>query len=299
MIAPGGRTAYLGPTKTARKYFEDLGFTFPIGANDADILMDILSGQGMNKLRPYSVDELVNEWTAYVEKNPATASSDREIDQDLEFHKLADVLVNERGANWLKQMFYVHNISILQQYRNFNGLVLEIFVALFAGCILGLSLSGQTETYQGLFPMPYTLLSPSPNLWLTVQVSLLIGLSIALAAAPAGVKLFSEELPIYWRNVASGHSPLSYYLGKTVSSFYRLTLATLHYSAVLYWLATPILPFSSVFLSHLLTFYGVYGLSSFVSMLVRRENATVKLKVNPSYWQQWLPYSLPYSVVMD
>ena len=52
MIAPGGRTAYLGPTKTARKYFEDLGFTFPIGANDADILMDILSGQGMNKLRP-------------------------------------------------------------------------------------------------------------------------------------------------------------------------------------------------------------------------------------------------------
>lgn len=98
----------------------------------------------------------------------------------------------------MRQVFYNHNLSILQQYRNISELVVEVLVAGFAGLILGLSLNDFVETYKGVFIAPFTLLSSSPNLWLTVQVSLLIGLSIALASAPAGTKIFSEELPVYW-----------------------------------------------------------------------------------------------------
>ena len=104
---------------------------------------------------------------------------------------------------------------------------------------------------------------------------MLVGVAVSLAAAPAGTKVFSEELDVYWRYTASGHSTLAYYLGKTISSFPRILLAGLHFSAVLYYLASPVVPFGVLFGVIGLFFFGVYGLCSFVSMLVRRENATL------------------------
>lgn len=39
MIVQGGKTAYFGPANQAKTYFEEWGFEFIKGGNDADILM--------------------------------------------------------------------------------------------------------------------------------------------------------------------------------------------------------------------------------------------------------------------
>ena len=46
LIAPGGRTAYMGPRSEVIPYFESIGFYFDPKNNPADVLMDILSGKG-------------------------------------------------------------------------------------------------------------------------------------------------------------------------------------------------------------------------------------------------------------
>ncbi|KAI8910117.1 P-loop containing nucleoside triphosphate hydrolase protein [Gorgonomyces haynaldii] len=272
MLAPGGRTAYMGPTSGAREYFERLGFEFPVGSNDADVLMDILSGQGNNPSKgKVSADDLVKQWAENRTNTPTHISK---ADEEL-FHSMSPVLIKERGANLFWQTLYCHNLSLLQQYRTISGLALELFVATFAGLLMGASMSGASEVYQGVLIPPYTLLSSAPRLDLVILISLLTGLAVALAAAPAGVKVFSEELPIYWRNAASGHSPLAYYIGKTAATLYRIILGALHFTGVLFWMASPITTFRDHYVMIFLMFWGVYGLASFVTMIVRRENATL------------------------
>jgi len=272
MIAPGGRTAYLGPTADARAYFENLGFEFPTGSNDADILMDILSGQGDNPEKKMSSEDIANVW---VEKNVDHESLALE-NNDEEFHQVAPLLAKERGASFMKQLWYSHNLSIIQQIRNASGIVLEIAIGLLAGFVMGLSMASYDGIlYQGLLKAPLTLLSPSPVIWLVPQVAFLFGLAIALSAAAAGVKVFSEEVHVYWRYTASGHNTLAYYLGKTISSFYRIVLASLHFSGIYYVLAIPVTSFLGYFWLFTLMYFGVYGMSTCVAMLVRRENAAL------------------------
>ncbi len=47
LLAPGGVTAYLGPQKEAVPHFKEMGFAFDPYTNQADQLMDILSGKGV------------------------------------------------------------------------------------------------------------------------------------------------------------------------------------------------------------------------------------------------------------
>ena len=271
MIAPGGRTAYLGPSADAKAYFEGLGYLFPRGSNDADVLMDILSGHGNNPTRQYSVDELVVKWSDYYNKHVSLTKQvdDATLEKDCEFHQQAALLSRERGASFLSQFWYAHNISIVQQFRLFTGLLSEIAVCLLEGLVIGGALSGNDEIYIGIYNQPFTLLSPSPLLWMFTQACMLIGASVALIAGPAGVKTFSEEMPVYWRNAASGHDPLAYFVAKTLSSVFRLVLGALHYSALVYALASPVTPFWQTFVFALLSFYGVYGICSIVSMIFR------------------------------
>ncbi|KAJ3274969.1 hypothetical protein HK104_003993 [Borealophlyctis nickersoniae] len=165
---------------------------------------------------------------------------------------------------------------MVQQYRTINGLALEVFVGSFAGLLMGISVQGaQGELYKGVYVKPYTLLSPAPLEFLVPLYGLLIGLAVGLAGAPAGVKIFGEEKPVYWREAAAGHNRVSYYIGKTFASVYRLTLSSLHFAAIYYFLATPMLSFGTQFLVTFLMFFGVYGLAAIVSMLVKRENANL------------------------
>ena len=292
MIVPGGRTAYFGAAIQARFYFEKLGFDFSIGGNEADTLMDILSGNGNYKDgKQYTIDHLVQWWDEW--KSPSNCAEMGAINESnnsmrkSSFHDLAKKLVQERGASFLKQMWHSTWLSILQQYRTISGLILEIFVGTSAGMLMGFAMRNQKEVYQGMWKEPFSILSPAPMFTSVGQFTMLIGISIALSAAPAGTKVFSEELSVYRRAASSGVSPLAYFLAKTLGSFPRILLAATHFSGVLYCkiglfieinfldLTSPVIPFWIVFIIILLFFYAVYGLSAFVSMIVKRENATL------------------------
>ncbi|KAI8924958.1 hypothetical protein BC831DRAFT_512884 [Entophlyctis helioformis] len=274
MIAPGGRTAYLGPTSQAKSYFESLGFEFDPNSNEADVLMDILAGKGINAVAQLSPDDLVRLWadrSAAIDKSGAVTIPAPIADKSLD--KLITSIAQERGASHFMQAVYCHNRSLLQQQRLSGTILLEVFVGLFAGLLLGLATISDIELFSVMYIPPFTPLSPAPLDHLIPLTSLLMGMSIALASGSAGVSVFSEEKTVFWREASAGHSKFGYYAGKTVATFYRLLLSSLHYAAIYRILATPTITFPMVYPIVLLLFFGVYGVSALISMLVSRENA--------------------------
>ncbi|KAL7746683.1 hypothetical protein RI367_007962 [Sorochytrium milnesiophthora] len=276
LLVPGGKTAYIGPTAEAQAYFESLGYEFDPRANPADLLMDILAGSGVNKRGNRTTEGLVSAWESHVKarppSSPSTVQSSSEADET--FHKQVPAMSKQRGAFWYWQIWHCHNRSVRQQFRAISSLWLELAVAVIAGALMGISING-ADFFSGMYIQPYTLMSPAPNMWLLPLSALLIGLIIALAGAPAGVKVFSEERTVYWREAASGHNVLSYYIGKTIGSVYRFTLSAFHFASIFAFLAQPQSSFERQFSVILLEFFGVYGLSAMVSMVVQRQNASM------------------------
>ncbi|KAJ3111510.1 hypothetical protein HDU96_005641 [Phlyctochytrium bullatum] len=267
LIAPGGRTAYFGPVQNVQQYFEGLGFAFAESANPADVLMDILSGRGVaNGGGVISVEELVSVWErsgASLGEPEAEASA-----------KDVDVLKSSakaRGASPFVQLAYAHNRSLMQQVRKAGSIVTECFVAGFAGLIMGIS--SNSPNYASLLLEPYSLISSASINWFIALYCMLVGISIALSGGPAGVKVFSDELPVYWRETASGHNSLAYYIGKNVSVLYRLTLSALHFTAIYLYFGRPSVPVSFQFGLIVLNFFFIYAIATIVSIIVRRENA--------------------------
>lgn len=266
LIAPGGRTAYIGPCALVQSYFEGLGHVFEPKANPADILMDILSTDAT----------LADKWAAKMANEPVTKEQVLASKENLFFQNIEQIS-KQRGAYWFLQVYYCFARYLNQQLRHIVSLVLEVFVGLFAGLLMGISVNGQNgQLYTGMYVKPYTLVSPSPVDWLVPLYGLLIGFAVALAGSPAGVKVFGEEKTIFWRETAAGHSPSAYYIGKTIAAIPRIFLSAFHFAAIYQFLALPTFPnFSTVFAIILGTFQGIYGMSAFVSALVSRENGNI------------------------
>lgn len=355
IIAPGGRTAYLGPTADAQQYFENLGYEFPISTNPADVLMDIISGKGINSRRNYTVDELVHYWqklelvTDYqVRKSEdfekakkmiieisesewaalqststtrrinlkdakVSAESDNSSVESLAidlpivsaqglnsskdmlarqsslkkieektvllyqatFHSSSPALIKERGASFFKQLMLCHSRSIQQQLRAPNAFLLEALVGALAGLVMGLSVLSYDDLYIGMVIPPFTGLSAATLEWPIPELGFVIGAASALAAAPAGVKVFSEERAVYWREASAGHSKLAYFLGKSLSVMYRIAICSLHFASTMHFLARPLMGFANQYVMILLVFFGVYGMAASISMIVARENAAL------------------------
>ncbi|KAJ3097193.1 hypothetical protein HK100_005414, partial [Physocladia obscura] len=276
MICPGGFTAYFGPANGAKPYFEDLGFLFN-GTNNADTLMDIMSGRG--ELRPdvptiqSSVAEVIASWDIYVELNKSQNVTTLGKES-------AGIALNEvaayRGAVFWKQILLAHNRSIIQQIRLFSAFFLESFVGLVAGAVMGISANAAGgELFSGFYIFPYVTLSPAPRYWILGMYGMLTGISIAVAATPAGVKVFGEEKPVYIREFEAGHNSLAYFLGKNLSIIYRIALSSAHFVSLYYFLAQPPIPIGLQYLLIFLNFFGVYGLGMIISMILRRENSTL------------------------
>ncbi|KAJ3135653.1 hypothetical protein HDU90_003728 [Geranomyces variabilis] len=276
LLVPGGRTAYHGPTYGARPYFESLGYEFPDRANEADVLMDILSGKSDHSSdNPLKPEQLARAWV----QNPrvkSSASMTTLYTPGPDDGELLTKLVAARGAKFGYQLWYCLARAMRQQARTLGSVVLEVFVGLFCGALLGVALVGNDgQIYSSFLVEPYGGASSGDLSYTPALLGLLIGIIVALAAGPAGVKIFSEEKAVYWREAAAGHSPLAYYLGKTIASFPRLLLSALHFAAIFAFISTPLIDFSAVYAITLLVFWGVYGLATIVSMLVRRENASL------------------------
>lgn len=105
---------------------------------------------------------------------------------------------------------------------------------------------------------------------------MLAGMSVALSAAPSGVNVFGEDLPVYWRETASGQSPSAYYVvgdatstrtaqgdaltgrqGTSISVLWRIVLSAAHFTAIYYVLARPTFAVGLQYLMILLNVYCV------------------------------------------
>jgi energy-coupling factor transporter ATP-binding protein EcfA2 len=291
-LVPGGRTAYFGPVKLAKAYFESLGFIFKPTLNPADVMMDIVSGRGKRaptadggRQPEMSADDVVKAWetlgAAHIKKQmelmsmnsflqssnvlqPPTAllqnqepstmmqeggPKDIEEQQTEQFQQNCSALnpssaispnpttppnnnisnnklnitttkmdidamaalAQARGASFLSQVYHSHNRSVVQQFRLSGALAMELFVGTFAGFIMGFA-GNADEMYHGILVSPYHPLSMSPNEWFLGLYGTLIGVAIAASGGPAGCKIFGEEKGVYWREAASGHNRVAYFL---------------------------------------------------------------------------------------
>ncbi|KAJ3266288.1 hypothetical protein HDU77_001777 [Chytriomyces hyalinus] len=274
MIAPGGLTAYFGPIAGAQAHFEALGFVFQPGANVADTLMDILAGRGevragvnSNIARP---SEIVKDWKMKMSgPTPSVVARAVPVESSIETMRLVAKL---RGASFLKQVGISHNRSIVQQSRLIGAFVIESFVGFLTGGIMGVA-SGGGESFTGILIAPYQLIGAAPRYWFIGMYGMLIGISISLAATPSGVKVFSEEKAVYLREAEAGHNSTAYFIGKNISTTYRVLLSSAHFVAIFYYLSQPPIDLGIEYVLIFLNFLGAYGLGMIVSMLVRRENA--------------------------
>ncbi|KAJ3286083.1 hypothetical protein HDU79_006766, partial [Rhizoclosmatium sp. JEL0117] len=273
MIAPGGRTAYFGPVSGAKPYFESLGFYFRPTTNVADTLMDILAGRGeLNDGIPptlLSVTEITKKWKTHA-KTLTTADgkvSNASIDS-------MNTLAKHRGASFIRQVGLSHNRYLAQQSRLVGGFVLECLNGLAAGAIMGVASFGG-ENLSAHLIAPYLGLSTASRAWFIAMYGMLVGIAISLAAAPAGVNVFSGEKAVYLREAEAGHSSTAYFIGKNISSIPRIVFSSAHFFALYYLLAQPPIAIGIQFALLFLNFFGIYGMGMFISMFISQQNASL------------------------
>ncbi|KAJ3127774.1 hypothetical protein HK100_009553 [Physocladia obscura] len=214
MLIPGGLTAYIGPTAFVVEYFKELGFYFDALANPADILMDIISGKGINAKQTITPAAQVELWLSFGKEWVIKRASQEPItsiglihtdEENTKSSKDLDDIASKRGSSLFTQVVLCHNRYLIQQYRRAGSLATEICVASLAGALMGVAVSAQNgELFKGIVVSPYAYITPSTQEWLIPQLGLLTGMACGLAGAPAGVKVFSEEQAVYWRESANG-----------------------------------------------------------------------------------------------
>jgi ABC-type multidrug transport system ATPase subunit len=175
-----------------------------------------------------------------------------------------------RGAPWWMQILLAFLRSIRQQAVGFLSLVFENVLAGASGFIIGLAADG---VYSGRWLPPYTLVSPAPNDALIAERGMYIHVTLGLAAASAGVRTFGEDRVQYWREAASGHNRLSYFVGVSLAALPRIFLASLHFTAIFAVMSLPYMPFHEMLGIIFLVWFTIYGVSCLISMLVSKENA--------------------------
>ncbi|KAI4280790.1 MAG: hypothetical protein L6R35_005823 [Caloplaca aegaea] len=282
-----GRVIYQGPERDVQAYFEHLGFRFPGSSNPADTIMDIIAGQG-HLYKPSGdsgIWHLIHNWKHVQDsKTPRPDSSLSPLTSTMQTPQLGTNSrtqqaislgrsIRSRGAPIHKQIYHCFLRSLLQQYRLRSSFFFEIGVSTLGGFLIGLArFKSEGINFRGFYLEPYALLSSSIDYSSVPQMSLLVGIAIGLIASSPGVKIFGEEKLVYWREASSGHNRFAYYLGKVLSTFPRMFVACLHFTATFMLLATPRIDWGAAFLAHLLYFYTIYGLASILSMCTRRED---------------------------
>ncbi|KAH0365490.1 hypothetical protein KCU65_g6020, partial [Aureobasidium melanogenum] len=242
LLLAKGSQVYAGATEDVVPYFEDLGYQFPLRSNPADIIMDVITGNG-------------KQYSSESEK----------------FGSDTDLLIKfwyERG-----QFGKSNKRLSIAQVRNRTSFFFEIFVATLAGLVIGLSAySSRGSLFSGIYHPPFTQMSSAVDYKSAPQLGLLSAMAIGLASSAPGVWVFGEEVLMFQRESSSGHSKSAYYFGKVLGTFPRITLAALHYTVMISVLATPLISLRDMYAANLVYFYAIYGLSSVVSMLVKRED---------------------------
>ena len=270
VLLGNGQTIYEGPQTNVQQYFQGLGFGFPDYSNHADVITDIITGNGRNykKSGDISKDSLISHWAAC---RPQDSQTDKRSTVSSSSIQQA---LKKRGAPRFKQTWLCLQRAILQQYRTKGAFWSEMGLAAIAGFLLGLAENSKDGVlFTGHYREPFAVLSIATDFRSAPELSLLVAIAIGLVSGAPGVKIFSEELLLHRREAEAGHSRLAYFIAKVLSVLPRMILSCMHFTTFFMLLATPIIPWGVAFFANLLYFYCIYGLASCVSMVVRREDA--------------------------
>lgn len=197
-----GRMIYCGPQTSMQPHFESLGFCFPTHSNPADVMGDIIAGEGRSYKHTgdVSVKTLIQYWSTL--QTDLTPDLDKVHTISMSEMNSLTLTVKTRGAPWYKQIYFCFSRSLLQQHRLKSSFYFEIGVGALAGFLIGLSqLSQSGQNFRGIFHTPYEMLSSSADYASVPQMSLLVGLAVGLTASAPGVKIFGEEKLVYWKSV--------------------------------------------------------------------------------------------------
>jgi ABC-type multidrug transport system ATPase subunit len=272
VLLGSGRMIYCGPEEYIQAHLENLGFQFPDHTNPADVMGDIIAGEG-RAYKPAgdaTVQSLIDHWATCKKEDHAPLHRAQTISMS-EMNALSST-IKQRGAFWYKQIYLCFNRSLVQQYRMKSSFYFELGVGAMAGFLIGLAeLNQKGQNFRGIYT-EYPMLSSSIDYVSVTQMALLVGLAVGLTASAPGVKIFGEEKLVFWREAASGHNRFAYYIGKVLSTIPRMILANFHFTTLFYLLSTPVITYVDAFVANLLYFYCIYGLASVVSMVTRRED---------------------------
>jgi ABC-type multidrug transport system ATPase subunit len=279
-----GQTIYEGPQKDVRRYFENIGYAFPEYMNHGDIITDIITGNGgaYKKKGEVSAEALVSHWSA---NRPNHSFLNVDCTNKTTFgyfiQKLPSLVsthisrrVQGQGAGRIFQIWLSLKRALLQQYRSSGTIAAELGLCSLAGVLLGLAQEAKKGVlFVGEYNGPYSILSRAHDFQSAPEVSLLVSIAIGLVAGAPGVRTFSEERLLYRREAEAGHSRIAYFIAKVLSVIPRMALTCLHFTAPLFLLMAPVMPWWIAYVANFLYFYCIYGLASCVSMVVSREDA--------------------------
>ncbi|KAI0120945.1 hypothetical protein BJ170DRAFT_153412 [Xylariales sp. AK1849] len=273
ILLGNGQIIYEGPEDEVQQFFQGVGFRFPEHSNFGDVVTDIVTGNGRMYKRSgdISKEALIAHW----------ANSRQNSDRNNRPQSMASVnsasmhkILKTRGASTIKQIGLCLRRAMLQQYRTKSAFWFELTLASVAGFLIGLAENSKKGVlFTGLYNEPYEMLSVATDLQSAPELALLVAIAIGLVSGAPGVKVFSEEMLLHRREAEAGHSRLAYFLAKMLSALPRMLFGCLHFSTWLFFLAVPTIPWGTAFLANLVYFYCIYGLSSCLSMVLRREDA--------------------------
>lgn len=273
VLLADGQLIYEGLESEVRQFFEASGYIFPPHSNYGDVVTDIITGNG----RAYksggdvSKESLIRHWanSRQFSERKSRPGSIVSINTSS-----TNKILKTRGASRARQTYLCLLRAMLQQYRTKGVFWSEMALASVAGFLIGLALNSKEGVlFQGLHKAPYEVLSVAQDLRSTPELALLTAIAIGLVSAAPGVKIFSEEMLLHRREAEAGHSRLAYFLAKSLSAIPRMILGCLHVSAWCLLLSVPVVSWYYAFMVNLLYFYCIYGLASFLSMILRREDA--------------------------
>ncbi|KAJ0168375.1 ABC transporter G family member 24 [Colletotrichum tanaceti] len=282
ILLGNGQTIYEGAQSRVQDYFEGLGFVFPTHSNHGDVVTDIITGNGRDYKRTtgggdcddISTDSLVANWSSHRRLTTAVTDKEQRPASSVTSNAGMYAAIKHRGAPLWKQTWLCLRRAMLQQWRTKAAFLAEMGLAALAGFLLGLAEhSKKGILFVGTFNEPYAILSTAVDFKSAPELALLVAIAIGLVAGAPGVKSFSEELLTQRREAEAGHSRPAYFLAKVLAVLPRMLFACLHFTALLFLLAVPVIDWGLAFLVNALYFYCIYGLASIVSMLVRREDA--------------------------
>ena len=257
ILIPGGKVAYHGPAKLALQYFKNLGYTCDIHANKTDFLLDLVSGilhrngtydgtvPDFSKVWEDKKEEWNKEIHSQLNSAPSSPtltpivlpSSSSPTSTSLPPTSSSSTTIYAQRPGFLRQLWLNFCRGILQRLKG-NSLLIDLFVNLFGGIVIGIVASGGPLL---ILPIPpqYKLSCPPGaetrcNAWIRLMAEPLTfywTMTLCALTVPAAVRNFGIEKEIFWREAFSGSNITSYFLGKLISDIPYFALTSFFFLA--------------------------------------------------------------------